>query len=102
MYSGKFGPPGPGSWELETTHMTRPLSRWMAALFPDAMMKGFKAGTERYGLLVSHIEMRVVEGFAYGCLRPVGAPPAAKGPPPKPIFWLLSRLHPELRRRNKR
>ena len=36
MYSGTFTPPSPGAWELETTHMTRPVSRWVAAVLPPA------------------------------------------------------------------
>jgi rifampicin phosphotransferase len=102
MYSGTFTPPSPGAWELETTHMTRPLSRWIAHQLPPAFIRGFQAGTAHYGMLLDYLEMRVVDGFAYGCMRPVGAPKTAKGPPPKPVMWLLTRLHPELRRRNKR
>jgi pyruvate,water dikinase len=34
--------------------------------------------------------------------RPVGAPKGAKGPPPRPVFELLRRVHPEIRRRVRR
>ncbi len=94
--------PAPGSWEIEATHMQRPMSRWMQPLFPDHMMRGFKDSTKRYGALLSHLDIRVVNGFLYGCPRPVGAPEKAKGPPPKLIFKLLTKLHPEIRRRIKR
>jgi pyruvate,water dikinase len=43
--------------------------------------------------------MRFVNDFAYGKFVPVGAPDKAVGPPPRPIFMVLTRLHPEIRRR---
>jgi len=94
-----FTPPGPGVWERESTHIMRPVSRAVAAIFPAAATEGFKATTARYGLLLDHLEFAVVNGFVYTCPRPVGAPKDAKGPPPKLIFKLLSKLHPEVRRR---
>ena len=97
-----FTPPGPGVWELEATHLQRPVSRSMAALFPDAATAGFREGMARYGLLLDHLEFAVVNRFVYVCPRPVGAPKGAKGPPPKPIFKLLTKLHPEVRRRMRR
>ena len=42
--------------------------------------------------------MRFVNDFCYGKFVPVGAPDSAVGPPPRPIFMLLTRLHPEIRR----
>jgi phosphohistidine swiveling domain-containing protein len=95
----EFVPPGPGVWELESTHMIRPVSRCMAALFPPAAIAGFRAGMERYGMLLDHLEFAVVRGYVYICARGVGAPKSAKGHPPKFIFQLLTKLHPEMRRR---
>ena len=102
MYAATFEVPRPGAWELDTTHWSRPVSRWIGAVFPPAMIRGFKESTRRYGALLSHMEPAVVDGFVYLCPRPVGAPQNATGPPPKAIFWLLCRLHPELRRRIRR
>lgn len=82
--------------------MTRPLSVLMAGVFPANMMRGFADGTRSYGVLLDHLEVAIINRFTYMCPRPVGAPKGAKGPPPKPIFKLLLKLHPELRRRVKR
>lgn len=79
--------------------MMRPVSRSTAAFFPAAATQGFRAGMERYGLLLEYIEFAVVNGFVYICARGVGAPKGAKGPPPKFIFKVLTKLHPEVRRR---
>lgn len=94
-----FTPPGPGVWELESTHMVRPASRAMASVFPDAATKGFREGMARYGMLLEGLEFRVVNRYIYTAVRAVGAPKGAKGPPPKLIFKLVMKLHPEVRKR---
>nr|MBA3709569.1 hypothetical protein [Planctomycetota bacterium] len=94
--------PGPGAWELESTHLNRPLSRWMVAVHCPAFERGFSDGTRHYGMLLERFETAVVDGFLYICPRAVGAPKGAKGPPPRVIFTLLTWLHPEIRRRNRR
>ena len=97
--SPAFTPPSPGAWELEQTHLTRPPSVFMAAVLPQAMMDGFKAGTRLYGVLLDHLEVAVVNRFIYMAPRPVGAPKGAKGTPPRLVFEVLRRVHPEIRRR---
>src|SRR5262245_37767648 len=97
-----FVPPSPGSWELERTHATKPMSKFMSTVFPKSMVRGFAEATREYGALLDHIELALINGLLYSAPRPVGAPKGAKGPPPRPVFWLLSRLHPEVRRRIKK
>jgi rifampicin phosphotransferase len=97
-----FIPPSPGAWELEQTHLTKPPSIYMAAVMPNAMMRGFKATTSHYGMLLDHLEAAVINRFLYYAARPVGAPKGAKGPPPKAVFKLMTYLHPEIRRRIRR
>lgn len=96
-----FAPPGPGVWELESTHIIRPISRFFEALYPAAATEGFKIGMARYGMLLDYIDYGVVNRFIYICPRPVGAPKNAKGHPPKLVFKLLTKLHPEIRKRIK-
>jgi len=100
--SATFTPPSPGAWELEQTHITRPPSVFTAAVLPDPMMAGFKDGTRHYGLLLDYFEVAVINRFVYMAVRPVGAPKSAKGPPPKLLFAVLRRVHPEIRRRLRR
>ncbi len=94
-----FIPPGPGVWELETTHSSRPTSRFMQAPMMEGFGVGFSASTARYGVLLDRIEPRYVNDFNFTQPRPFGAPPGAKGPPPKLIFQLLTRLVPKMRER---
>lgn len=100
--SADFSPPSPGSWELEQTHLTKPPSVYMAEVMPPPMMRGFRDGTRHYGMLLDYLELAVVNRFLYVAPRPVGAPKGAKGPPPKLVFQVMARLHPEIRRRVKR
>lgn len=95
-------PPSPGAWSLDESHMPVPSSRWLGEAMPAAYTRGFREAFAANGALLDRIEGAFVEGWFYYCVRPVGAPPAAKGPPPKLIFKLLLRLHPELRRRARR
>jgi pyruvate,water dikinase len=94
-----FNAPGPGVWKLESTHMSRPLSRAMESIFSAAATEGFKWSMARYGMLLDCMEFQTVNRFVYLCARGVGAPKGAKGPPPKFIFKLLLHLHPEMKKR---
>ena len=99
MSQPEFKAPGPGSWELEQTHFGRPATRYVGELAGDPISRGFGEGTRRYGLLLDTMKLRFVHDFCYAKFVPVGAPENASGPPPRPIFMLLTRLHPEIRRR---
>lgn len=94
-----FTAPGKGPWELETTHFQRPASRYAGEVYVEPFGRGFAMGTERYGMLLSHIQPGLSNGFLYQ--QPVAfmAPEGAMKPPPAPILWLLTRLHPKMRAR---
>jgi phosphohistidine swiveling domain-containing protein len=97
--SPRFDAPGPGPWEAETAHFPRPITRFAADAFVRAFPAGFAEGTARYGLLLSHFKSALVNGFLYQQPVAYAAPEGAMGPPPKPVLWLLTRLHPKLRAR---
>ena len=96
-----FTPPGKGPWELESTHAARPMTALAQRGFMIGFPKGFAEGTARYGLLLSHLEPGFSQGFCYNQPVAVGAPAGAMGPPPKLVLQLISRIHPEMRRRHK-
>jgi phosphohistidine swiveling domain-containing protein len=99
MSSIEFKAPGPGSWELEQTHFAKPATRYGSSIVSDPLARGFGEGPKRYGLLLDTLRMRFVNDFCYGKFVAVGAPDNASGPPPRAIFMLVTRLHPEIRRR---
>jgi hypothetical protein len=62
----EFTPPGPGIWELEQTHFSRPATRtrYASSIFPRALSKGFGEGTRRYGLLLDSTRKSFVKTTA--------------------------------------
>jgi len=96
MTTRVFEAPGPGTWELDTTHFSKPLSAYTSSIMGVSFMRGFKEGCERFGLLISHIETVNIHGFSFS--QPVLAfipEDAQPGPPPAGYFeqpQLLARL----------
>ena len=97
-----FAPPSHGMWELETTHHgLRPLSPFLR----DTYIRGFEVGMtvllKRWGLPLSGIRAELVNGCMY--IRPTGVGEGAKPTPmpPKLIMKLMTRVHPEMRRRTR-
>ena len=102
MSAMTFTPPDGGVWEQDATHFPRPVTRYLQEAFREGFIKGFQSGTACYGLMLDHIEPAFVNDFFYNKSVIVGAPPNAKGPPPKLLFKLVSLLHPAVRARLKR
>jgi hypothetical protein len=67
----QFEPPGPGSWELETVHFPRPVTRYWTEVHPEAFKRGFRDFTRFYGMLIDTMEYAYVNGFAYNQALPV-------------------------------
>jgi pyruvate,water dikinase len=97
----RFEPPGPGSWSIDYTHWTRPVTRFQAEVFPEQFVRGFGESLKRYGLLLDYLDCQFVNGFPYYCPRPVGAPEDAVGHPPKHVWDELMRTDPEISERLK-
>ncbi len=94
-----FEPPGPGSWMLEVTHFTRPVTRFVTEIFPEQFLRAYKDGTKRYGMLLDYHEWQFVNGWSYLCPRPVGSPKGTVGHPPKDVWDHLMQSDPEIRER---
>ncbi len=95
-----FEPPGPGHWDLDRSHYpggTTPIMRW---LMTESVETAYRKLWPEFGIAAETLSMRFVHGFAYTRVRPLIAPdkPPSR-PPPAPILRLVSRLHPEFRRR---
>jgi phosphohistidine swiveling domain-containing protein len=68
-----FEPPNNGTWQLETTHMSRPVGWFTRSALVSGFPRGFAAGLARYGLLLSRYDVAVIGGFMYVQLVPFGA-----------------------------
>lgn len=99
----RFEAPGPGVWQRDEDHWPRPVPASYAEIYPGATMPYVREWTRRYGLLLDYFETAFVDGFGYARMHAVGEPGngGPSGPPPKPVFWALSRLHPAIRQRRK-
>lgn len=95
-----FEPPGRGSWEADGTHFPRPLTHFAGERITAGFERGFAEGSERYGLFVAYFAARLVNRFVYMQPLPFDGSEGATVPP-KPLFLLMTRIHPGARRRSK-
>ncbi len=65
MTQRTYEAPGPGTWEQDSTHCPRPVTQYFLEVFSEPFMQGFKEGSERYGLLFSHLQPARINGFLY-------------------------------------
>lgn len=72
MDDAAFAPPNDGTWELDTTHVTRPISRFGISALVSGFPRGFAEGLARYGLLLGRYDVAVVDGFMYAQMVPFG------------------------------
>tara|TARA_B100000686_G_scaffold354450_1_gene464790 strand:- start:295 stop:1959 length:1665 start_codon:yes stop_codon:yes gene_type:complete len=98
----KFEPPGPGLWRLDRSHYPGGTTPVMQELISEAMEGVFRREWANFGIPLETMSVEFVNGFFYSRMRPLISPdrPASK-PPPFIALWLVSRLHPEFRRREK-
>jgi phosphohistidine swiveling domain-containing protein len=92
---------GPGTWEIDATHFPRPPSPILRKLYTTTFVDALAIGFERMGVLMETLQFGEHDGFLYTQPRVVGAPRGA-APPPHAVAWLLSRLHPAMRARDRR
>lgn len=98
-----FEAPGPGEWQLERSHYDGGTTRIAQWLLSESTGDGFRKLFAEFGVPAETMSMRFVNGFMYTRLRPlIGADKPSATLPPTPILMVMSRLHPEFRRRNKR
>ena len=97
-----FNPPGPGFWQLDRSHFpggTTPIAR---ELVGTAVEEVYRREWANIGIPADTLSIRFVNGFWYSRMRPLISPdrPTVKQPP-FILLWLVARIHPEFRRREK-
>lgn len=103
MDQPKFSAPGPGRWDLDLTHFDGGTTPIVVDLMETAFGAVYTKAFAEIGVPAKTIDFRYVHGFAYTRMVPLvfGDRPS-KSAPPAFAVKLLSRLHPEFRRRTKR
>lgn len=97
-----WDPPGPGEWSTLTDHFDGSLTPSYRAVFKEGFEAGTAAAYARYGVLVDHLRADFVHGHMYFRPIPLVMPDrVTKRPPPTAMVWVLCRIHPAFRRRNR-
>ena len=94
--------PGVGTWELDSSHSGPAPSPIQRALFEEAVDRGMSEGLALFGSPLRTMQMRYVNGRLYRRLVPIVGGKSDMKPPPAPVLWLASRLHPAFRRQERR
>jgi pyruvate,water dikinase len=94
--------PGPGTWELDRSHCSPSPGPIQRDLYQECLEAGMREGIALMGAPLSHMEMRWVNGKFYRRLVPVVGGNRDLPAPPKALLWLAARVHPELRRQERR
>jgi pyruvate,water dikinase len=92
--------PGPGAWEWQGSHLPGVPTPIYGAVHLHTAPTAMAGLFERYGVPLRTMEEALVNGRLYSSLQPVVGRPGPKAPP-RPLLWLATRTHPEMRRRNR-
>ncbi len=93
--------PGPGTWELDTAHFDPTVSRPIRDMMEIAFERGLGEGFELAGAPLGAMNAAFVNGRFYSSMVPLVGGGRDLPLPPKPVMWVLTRLHPAFRRRAK-
>ena len=89
-----------GFWQREKSHHPKPLTPLGASLVLEASNRAWPKVCADFGVPLEALEVREIGGYVYQRAKPLGASESGAGKlPPKPVLWLLLRLHPAFRRR---
>jgi len=89
----------PGFWQRETSHYPRPMTPLGSSFLLDTLNENSMKLFEEFGMLLESLEFREIRGYVYQRMNALGGRASPTKMPPKPMLWLLLRLHPLFRRR---
>lgn len=93
----RFKPPGPGGWLGLGDHFPRPTTPAYRRIYAETCPPGTSASLARYGVPARTVEVAFVNGHLYLAPIPLVGPRGQ----PRPLVWLLVRLHPAFRARTR-
>ena len=96
-------PPGPGTWVCDRSHTSPGPTKLYRRIVSTYTEPTYRQTMRHYGGAIGSLDMQFVNGYLYRRIVPLVAPDRDNGKvPPAPMLWLVTRLHPEFRRREKR
>ncbi len=99
--SAVFAAPGPGGWRRLADHFPRALTAEYQRIYAETCPAGMATYMERYGVLARSLDVAFVHGHLYITPVPLAGPRDPRRTPPRALVWMMSRLHPAFRRRNR-
>ena len=96
-----FPAPGPGGWRRLADHFPRALTAEYQRIYAETCPPGMASYMQRYGVLARTLDVAFVHGHLYITPVPLAGPREPRRTPPRALVWMLSRLHPAFRRRNR-
>ena len=94
-----FAPPGPGTWERDNSHCPPSATPLYQRVASTTMTATYRDVFARWGAPLDTMEVRFVHGRMYRRLVPLVGADRTGPPPPRPVLWAATRLHPAFRRR---
>ena len=99
----RFESPDGRIWERDVDHHGGPITPFLRARYSEVFGQGLSQCFERIGAPLAGAAACDIHGWFFLRMIPAGAPdkPGASKPPPDLVLKVLTRLHPELRRRER-
>jgi rifampicin phosphotransferase len=95
-------PPGPGQWALDRSHMPAGCTAIVQHIVTRSMPAGMRRVFAELGTPLDTLDAAFVNGQFYSRLRPLISPDRpAKKLPPTLVLKVATRIHPEMRRRER-
>ena len=98
----RWDKPGPGTWELDSSHAGPAPCPMTRELFAECLPKGFGDGMANFGSPLKTVDMRWLHGKFYRRLVPLVGGSRDLPPPPAAVLRLVTRIHPAFRTAEKR
>ncbi len=99
--TASWEPPGPGEWEYDGSHSPAAPTPVFRHVSSRSAEDAYRWVFETYGGPLDTIRIRFVNGKTYRRLVPLVGAERDGPPPPGPVLWAASRLHPAFRKRER-
>jgi rifampicin phosphotransferase len=97
--SEPFQQPGPGGWRRLADHFPKPVTAEFQRIYSETFRQGTAAFFADYGVVAAGADVDFVHGHPYVTPLPLLGSLERRRKPRRSAVWLLSRVHPEFRRR---